>query len=168
MTDDRLNRVVFSTEWGIASAGNPVAAFDSGLATHDCARWDLGGSHVAWLRRPLKELEVRPSPCPHRFEFVCASEGRDFLPEGSIDAKPRLALWLARGGLRRPSPRRLALVPARSEEHWEAMVGHREEVEKGFSGYSPGVGRRMVAQIRHHYEHLAAGLAPALRLHPRR
>ena len=165
LTEDGLNRIVWSTEWDVARAGNPVTEFESGLATHDCARWDLGGSHVAWLRRPLEGLEVRPAPCPHRFEYVCASEaeGRDFLPDGPDAAfSRRLALWLDRGGLRRPSPQRLTLIPARSEEHWEAMISYREEVEKEFNGYSPGVGRRVVDQIRHRKENLAGGWNLAL------
>ena len=165
LTDDLLNRIAWSTEWDIAHAGNPVAGFESGLATHDCARSDLGGSHVAWLRRPLKRLEVRPAPCPHSFEFACASEaeGRRFLPDRP-DAAPslRLALWLDRERLRRPSPRRLGLIPARSEQHWESMAAYREEVEKEFSGYSPGVGRRVVGGIRHRGEHLAGGWHLAL------
>lgn len=154
---DRLNRAAFSTEWGILRAGNPVAVVGSGLATYDCARWDLGGSHVVWLQRPLESTGLQPSPCPHPFEYVRASEreGRDFLPGGSNPPKPRLALWLAREGLRRSLPRRLMLTPARSEEHWEAMVGYREEVEKEYAGCSPGMGRRMVAQARHRREHLA-------------
>lgn len=157
LIDDRLNRIAWSTEWGIARASNPVTEFESGLATHDCARWHLGGSHVAWLRRPLEVLEVRPAPCPHRFEYVCASEaeGRDFLPGGADAASSRrLALWLDREGLRRPFPRRLTLIPARSEEHWEAMAAYREEVEKEFAGYSPGDGWRVVDQIRHRKENL--------------
>ncbi len=157
LTGDRLNRIAWSTEWDIARAGNPVAEFGSGLATHDCARWDLGGSHVAWLRRPLKKPGIQPAPCFHPFEFVCASEteGRDFLPDGPDKAPSRrLALWLDREGLRRPSPRRLKLIPARSEEHWAVMAAYREEVEKEFAGYSPGIGRRVVGRIRHRGKHL--------------
>ena len=95
VTDDLLNGIVFSTEWDIARAGNPVRTFDAGLATHDCDRWDLTGSHVAWVRRPLEVLEVHPPPCPHPFEYLCASEseGREFLPQGSTRAKRSLALW---------------------------------------------------------------------------
>lgn len=158
LTHDTLNRAVFATEWEIVRAGNPVTAFASGLATYDCARWDLGGSHVAWTQRPLEERGVRPVPCPHPFEYVCSSEaeGRDFLPDGPPAASSRhLALWLDRKGSRRPAPRRVKLVPARSEERWEAMVGYREEVEKEFAGYRPGAGRRAVDQVRHRREYLA-------------
>ncbi len=159
LTDDRFNQAVWATEWSIACAGNPFAAFESGLATHDCARWDLGGSHVAWLRRPLERWEVRPAPCPHAFEYVCASEPewRRLLPVvPAATSQPRLALWLVRGRLQRSPPRCLTLVPARSEEHWDAMCEYREEVEEEFAGYSPGLGRRMVVQIRHRKKHLDA------------
>lgn len=77
------------------------------------------------------------------------------MPGGSTPARSCLAFWLAREGLRRPAPRRLVLVAARSKAHWEAMVGYREKVEKGFAGYAPGIARRAISQIRHRNRHLA-------------
>lgn len=156
MTTDGFNAAVFSTEWGIASAGNPVTSFEAGLMTYDCARCDLVGSHLAWQQQPMHPLADPTHPCPHPFEYVVPY--RTHLPSAERIAVKRQywALWLSSDRLPRPEPRWLTLLPVRSEADWEEMVSLRDEVERAFPGYSTSIARRLVEQIRHRKWHLDA------------